>query len=206
SSCSAGRARTGPRPRAGVKPAPGPGCSTSRRPAGSPKRARRRGARANKCSPERTPGTRPGKPPPRTAWAWGAGAPAGNTGVAADLVVAQGGTAVPAETPEIYGAEHLLTRRAVSPEVGQKLIDRIRWWEWYAGLFGGEINNNPSPGNKNGGLTTIYEKSLGAMAKAGSSPLVDVVGYAERVDTAGLVFMDTPGYDPPCTTGLIARG
>jgi altronate hydrolase len=127
-------------------------------------------------------------------------------GVAADLLVAQGGTAVLGETTEVYGAEHLLTRRAVSREVGEKLITRIRWWEWYSGLFGAEINNNPSPGNKNGGLTTIYEKSLGAMAKAGSTPLVDVVGYADRVDTPGLVFMDTPGYDPPCTTGLVAGG
>ena len=127
-------------------------------------------------------------------------------GVAADLVVAQGGTAVLGETTEIYGAEHLLTRRAVSREVGEKLVERIKWWEWYAGVFGAEINNNPSPGNKAGGLTTIYEKSLGALAKAGSTPLVDVVGYAERVDTPGLVFMDTPGYDPPCTTGLVAGG
>ena len=127
-------------------------------------------------------------------------------GVAADLLVAQGGTAVLGETPEIYGAEHLLTRRAVRSEVGQKLADRITWWEWYAGVFGAEINNNPSPGNKNGGLTTIYEKSLGAMAKAGSTALVDVVGYADRVDVPGLVFMDTPGYDPPCTTGLVAGG
>jgi altronate hydrolase len=127
-------------------------------------------------------------------------------GVAADLLVAQGGTAVLGETTEIYGAEHLLTRRAVSREVGEKLVARIKWWEWYSGLFGAEINNNPSPGNKNGGLTTIYEKSLGALAKAGSSPLVDVVGYADRVDAPGLVFMDTPGYDPPCTTGLVASG
>jgi altronate hydrolase len=127
-------------------------------------------------------------------------------GVAADLIVAHGGTAVLGETTEIYGAEHLLTRRAVRREVGEKLVERIKWWEWYTGLFGAEINNNPSPGNKAGGLTTIYEKSLGALAKGGSSPLVDVVGYAERVDTPGLVFMDTPGYDPPCTTGLVAGG
>lgn len=127
-------------------------------------------------------------------------------GVAADLVVAQGGTAVLGETTEIYGAEHILTRRAVSREVGEKLVERIKWWEWYTSLFGAEINNNPSPGNKAGGLTTIYEKSLGALAKGGSSPLADVVGYAQRVDTPGLVFMDTPGYDPPCTTGLVAGG
>ncbi|MBX6314349.1 MAG: altronate dehydratase [Isosphaeraceae bacterium] len=127
-------------------------------------------------------------------------------GVAADLIIAQGGTAILGETTEIYGAEHLLTRRAVSREVGQKLVDRIKWWEWYTGLFGAEINNNPSPGNKAGGLTTIYEKSLGALAKGGSTPLVDVVAYAERVEKPGLIFMDTPGYDPPCTTGLVASG
>ncbi len=127
-------------------------------------------------------------------------------GVAADLIVAQGGSAFLGETTEIYGAEHLLTRRAVSREVGEKLIERIKWWEWYTGVFGAKIDNNPSPGNKAGGLTTIYEKSLGALAKAGSTALVDVVPYAARVDKPGLVFMDTPGYDPPCTTGLIAGG
>ena len=127
-------------------------------------------------------------------------------GVASDLVVAQGGTAVLGETSEIYGAEHLLTRRAVSRAVGEKLVERVRWWEWYAGVFGAELNNNPSPGNKAGGLTTIYEKSLGALAKAGSSPLVDVIGFGERVEGPGLVFMDTPGFDPICTTGLVAGG
>ncbi len=127
-------------------------------------------------------------------------------GVAADLVVASGGTAVLGETTEIYGAEHLLTRRAVRPEIGAKLIERIKWWEWYAGVFGADLNNNPSPGNKAGGLTTIYEKSLGALAKAGSSPLTDVVGFGEQVKGPGLVFMDTPGFDPVCTTGLVAGG
>ena len=127
-------------------------------------------------------------------------------GVAADLVIASGGTAVLGETTEIYGAEHLLTRRAVRPEVGAKLIDRIKWWEWYAGVFGADLNNNPSPGNKAGGLTTIYEKSLGALAKAGSTPLTDVVGFGEQVRGPGLVFMDTPGFDPVCTTGLVAGG
>lgn len=127
-------------------------------------------------------------------------------GVAADLVVAQGGSAVLGETTEIYGAEHLLTRRAVSAEVGRKLVDRIRWWEWYTKVFGAEINNNPSPGNKAGGLSTIYEKSLGALAKAGSTALVDVIDYAQQVQGPGLVFMDTPGYDPVCTTGLVAGG
>lgn len=127
-------------------------------------------------------------------------------GVASDLLIAQGGTAVMGETTEIYGAEHLLTRRAVSREVGEKLVEKIAWWEDYTQRFGAKINNNPSPGNKAGGLTTIYEKSLGALAKAGSTALVDVVDYAARVETPGLVFMDTPGYDPPCTTGLVAGG
>jgi altronate hydrolase len=127
-------------------------------------------------------------------------------GVASDLLVAQGGTSILAETPEIYGAEHLLTRRAVSREVGEKLVERIKWWEWYTGIFGAEINNNPSPGNKEGGLTTIYEKSLGAIAKGGSTALVDVVAYAEPVRAKGLVVMDTPGYDPVSMTGIVAGG
>ncbi len=127
-------------------------------------------------------------------------------GVASDLLVAQGGTSILGETPEIYGAEHLLTRRAVSRPVGEKLVQRIKWWEWYTGIFGAEINNNPSPGNKEGGLTTIYEKSLGAIAKGGSTALVDVVGYAERVTAKGLVVMDTPGYDPVSMTGIVAGG
>jgi altronate hydrolase len=127
-------------------------------------------------------------------------------GVASDLLVRQGGTSVLGETPEIYGAEHLLTRRAVSRQVGEKLIERIKWWEWYTGIFGAEINNNPSHGNKEGGLTTIYEKSLGAIAKGGSTALVDVVGYAEPVTAKGLVVMDTPGYDPVSMTGIVAGG
>ena len=127
-------------------------------------------------------------------------------GVASDLLVAQGGTTILGETSEIYGAEHLLTRRAVSREVGEKLIERIKWWEWYTGIFGTEINNNPSPGNKEGGLTTIYEKSLGAIAKAGSTALVDVVHYAEPVKAKGFVVMDTPGYDPVSMTGIVAGG
>jgi altronate hydrolase len=127
-------------------------------------------------------------------------------GVASDLLVAQGGTSIIGETPEIYGAEHLLTRRAVSRAVGEKLVERIKWWEWYAGIFGAEINNNPSPGNKDGGLTTIYEKSLGAIAKGGSTALVDVVAYAEPVKAKGFVVMDTPGYDPVSMTGIVAGG
>jgi altronate hydrolase len=127
-------------------------------------------------------------------------------GIASDLLVAQGGTSILGETPEIYGAEHLLTRRAVSRDVGEKLVERIKWWEWYTGVFGAEINNNPSPGNKDGGLTTIYEKSLGAIAKGGSTALVDVVHYAEPVTAKGLVVMDTPGYDPVSMTGIVAGG
>lgn len=127
-------------------------------------------------------------------------------GNAVDRLVSAGGTAILSETPEIYGAEHLLTRRAVSREVGEKLIARIRWWEAYCERMGAELNNNPSAGNKAGGLTTILEKSLGAVAKAGSSNLVDVYEYAEQVRAHGLVFMDTPGYDPISATGQVAGG
>jgi arabinonate dehydratase len=127
-------------------------------------------------------------------------------GRAADLLVAQGGTAVLAETTEVYGAEHLLTRRAISEEVGRKLLDRIAWWERYTAMNGAEIDNNPTPGNKLGGLTTIYEKSLGAVAKSGSTPMTDVVEYAEPIRTRGFVHMDTPGYDPVSITGQVAGG
>ncbi|PLC53700.1 galactonate dehydratase [Pollutimonas nitritireducens] len=127
-------------------------------------------------------------------------------GAAMDLLVQHGGTAILSETPEIYGAEHLLTRRAVSRAIGEKLVDRIHWWERYTERLGGEMNNNPSPGNKAGGLTTILEKSLGAVAKAGTSNLSDVVEYAQPVTTRGLVFMDTPGYDPVSATGQVAGG
>jgi arabinonate dehydratase len=127
-------------------------------------------------------------------------------GAAADLLVRHGGAAILSETPEIYGAEHLLTRRAVSREVGEKLIDRIRWWEDYTARNHGEMNNNPSPGNKAGGLTTILEKSLGAAAKGGTTPLTAVYEYAEPVRAKGFVFMDTPGYDPVSATGQVAGG
>src|SRR5476649_1723416 len=126
-------------------------------------------------------------------------------GAAVDLLVAHGGTAILSETPEIYGAEHLLTRRA-SPEVGRKLIERIRWWENYTSRNDGSMNNNPSPGNKAGGLTTILEKSLGAAAKGGTTRLKAVVEYAQAVTTKGFVFMDTPGYDPVSATGQVAGG
>jgi altronate hydrolase len=127
-------------------------------------------------------------------------------GAAVDILVRNGGTAVLSETPEIYGAEHLLTRRAVNGAVGEKLVQRIRWWEEYTARNGGEMDNNPSPGNKAGGLTTILEKSLGAVAKGGTTNLMDVYCYAERVTSNGLVFMDTPGYDSVSVTGMVAGG
>ncbi len=127
-------------------------------------------------------------------------------GYACDLLVAQGGTGVLAETPEIYGAEHLLTQRAVSREVGEKLIRLIHWWEDYTARNNGSMDNNPSPGNKKGGLTTILEKSLGAAAKGGTSPLTGVYKYGEPITERGFVFMDSPGYDPASVTGQIASG
>ena len=127
-------------------------------------------------------------------------------GHAADLLVQHGGTAVLSETPEIYGAEHLLTRRAVDPEVARRLVQRIEWWRDYTARNGMELNNNPSHGNKAGGLTTILEKSLGAVAKGGSMPLEAVFEYAEPIDRTGFVFMDTPGYDPVAVTGQVAGG
>lgn len=127
-------------------------------------------------------------------------------GAACDLLVAQGGTVVLAETPEIYGAEHLLTRRAVSADVAARLIARIRWWEDYTARNRGSMDNNPTPGNKAGGLTTILEKSLGAVAKGGTTNLVEVYEYAEPITAKGFVFMDSPGYDPVSITGEVAGG
>jgi altronate hydrolase len=127
-------------------------------------------------------------------------------GAACDLLVAHGGTVILSETPEIYGAEHLLTRRAVSQAVADKLIARIRWWEDYCARHEGSMDNNPSPGNKAGGLTTILEKSLGAVAKAGTTNLIDVFEYAQPVTAKGFVYMDTPGYDPVSATGQVAGG
>jgi altronate hydrolase len=127
-------------------------------------------------------------------------------GVAADRLVAAGGTAVLAETPEIQGATHLLTRRSASPEVTEALLERVQWWERYAAAEGGSLDNNPSPGNRAGGITTIEEKALGAVAKGGSSPLCAVYRYAEPITEHGLVFMDTPGYDPVSVTGIVAGG
>jgi altronate hydrolase len=126
-------------------------------------------------------------------------------GWAVDELVRYGGTGVLAETPETYGAEHLLVRRAVSREVARKLLDRFDWWKQYCrGIE--KMNDNPSPGNKAGGITTILEKSLGAVAKGGTTPLMDVVVYGERITSRGLVFMDTPGHDPVSITGLVAGG
>ena len=127
-------------------------------------------------------------------------------GHASDLLVAQGGTTILSETSEIYGAEHLLTRRAVTAEVGAKIVERIHWWEEYTARNGGEMDNNPSPGNKKGGLTTILEKSLGAVAKGGTAPLTQVYKFAEPITERGFVFMDSPGYDPTSVTGQIASG
>ncbi len=127
-------------------------------------------------------------------------------GYCCDLIVEQGGTVVLAETTEIFGAEHLLLRRARNPEVARKLLQCVDNYKAYLRQFGGSFNDNPSPGNKEGGLSNILEKSLGAVAKAGTSPLEDVVEYAERIAGPGFVFMNTPGYDPVSITGLAAGG
>ncbi|WP_146520363.1 UxaA family hydrolase [Stieleria varia] len=127
-------------------------------------------------------------------------------GVVSDHLVACGGTVVLSETTELYGAEHLLVRRSRNQAVAQKLLDRIEWWKEYVAHYGGEINNNPSVGNKAGGLTTITEKSLGAVSKSGSTALEAVYDYAERVNTSGLVVMDSPGFDPASVTGKVAGG
>jgi len=127
-------------------------------------------------------------------------------GRASDLLVGAGGTSVLAEVPEIMGAESLLLRRAISAEVARTLLDRLAWWQDYARAGGGSLDNNPSPGNKAGGLTTILEKSLGAVAKAGRANLSAVIEYAEPIPGPGLVLMDTPGYDPVSLTGLIGGG
>jgi altronate hydrolase len=127
-------------------------------------------------------------------------------GAAVDILVRHGGTAILSETPEIYGAEHLLTRRAATRAVGEKLVDVIRWWEDYTARNRMNMNNNPSPGNKAGGLTTILEKSLGAAAKGGTTTLMEVYRYAEPVTASGFVYMDTPGYDPVAATGQVAGG
>ncbi|GAB5511907.1 MAG: altronate dehydratase family protein [Hyphomicrobiales bacterium] len=127
-------------------------------------------------------------------------------GMTSDSIVASGGTTILSETPEIYGAEHLLTARATTPGIADALMERVHWWENYTAMHGGRMDNNPSPGNKRGGLTTILEKSLGAVAKGGTAPLQGVYKYAEPITTPGFVFMDSPGYDPCSVTGQIASG
>ncbi|SFM46538.1 UxaA family hydrolase [Thermodesulforhabdus norvegica] len=127
-------------------------------------------------------------------------------GVAVDMLVGYGGTAVLSETPEIYGAEHILMTRAVNDRVSLKLAEKIEWWKNYTGLHGCVLDNNPQPGNKAGGITTIYEKSLGAVSKGGTTSLRAVYDYAERITETGLVFMDTPGYDVTSITGMVAGG
>lgn len=127
-------------------------------------------------------------------------------GVAADLLVAAGGRVILGETPEIYGAEHILCGRAATPEVAHRINELISWWQQYTARNDAEMDNNPSKGNRAGGITTIWEKSLGAVLKAGTSPLNGVVGYAEAVTGPGLTFMDTPGYDPVSATGMVAGG
>ncbi len=127
-------------------------------------------------------------------------------GIAADMLVGAGGKAILSETPEIFGAEDLLLRRAATPQIGQALLERLAWWQAYAAREGADLDNNPSPGNKAGGITTILEKSLGAVAKAGSSPLNAVIDYAQAATAPGLTFMDSPGYDPCSATGQIAGG
>jgi altronate hydrolase len=127
-------------------------------------------------------------------------------GAAVDILVRNGGTAILSETPEIYGAEHLLTRRSSRPEIAHRLIERIHWWEEYTARHKGSIDNNPQPGNKTGGLTTILEKSLGAVSKGGTTNLNEVYRYAEPIREKGLVFMDSPGFDPVSATGQVASG
>lgn len=127
-------------------------------------------------------------------------------GAAMDILVRHGGTAILSETPEIHGVEYMLTRRAVTPEVGQKLLDRLAWWEEYTRGHNGQFNGVVGPGNQAGGLANIFEKSLGSAMKGGTTPLQGVYEYAERIDRAGFVFMDSPGYDPVAVTGQIASG
>jgi altronate hydrolase len=127
-------------------------------------------------------------------------------GYAVDELVRYGGTGVLAETPEIYGAEQLLIRRAHDERVAAKLLSRFEWWQRHLSARGGNMDNNPAPGNKLGGLTTVFEKSLGGVAKGGTTPLMDVFEYAEPITTKGFVFMDTPGHDPVSITGLVAGG
>ena len=127
-------------------------------------------------------------------------------GYASDLLVNQGGSTILSETPEIYGAEHLLIERAKNENIIKKLQHQIDWWKNYTSINDGSLDNNPSPGNKKGGLTTILEKSLGAVAKSGNSMMMDVLSYSEPLKKKGFNYMDSPGYDPVSVTGQVASG
>jgi altronate hydrolase len=181
---------------------------------GTRKTSRTASSSCSGCSSRRTRSSASRSRPATSSSACNAAAPTATPGISAnpalgaavDRLVRHGGTAILSETPEIYGGEHLLTRRAASTAIADKLIERIRWWERYTERNDQEMDNNPSAGNKAGGLTTILEKSLGAIAKSGTTNLTDVFEYAQPVTTKGLVFMDTPGYDPVSATGQVAGG
>ena len=177
------------------------------------KTVERAAAEVAKLLPAANAVTRTQQPVSELILATNCGGSDGNSGITAnpalgwavDELVRYGGTGVLAETPEIYGAEHLLIRRAISEGVAKKLIDRYRWWEWYCrGIEA--MDNNPAPGNKAGGITTVFEKSLGGVTKGGTTPMMDVFLYGEPITTRGFVFMDTPGHDPVSITGLVAGG
>lgn len=193
---------------------PAPAFMTIQQTGGVSKSVERATAAIAALLPQANRATRTRQPISELALAMNCGGSDGNSGItanpalglASDELVKYRGTSVLAETTEIYGAEHLLTRRAISPAVGQRLVERIRWWEQHVRLHNATIDNNPTPGNKAGGLTTIYEKSLGAIAKAGQSPLAAVYHYAEQILAEGLCFMDTPGFDPVSMTGLVSGG
>ena len=127
-------------------------------------------------------------------------------GFASDMIIDHGGTTLLSETPEIYGAEHLLFEKSSNEKNIEKLNKQIEWWKKYVASNDSTLDNNPSPGNKKGGLTTILEKSLGAVSKAGNRNMVDVLDYAEQVKTKGFNFMNSPGYDPVSVTGQVASG
>ena len=187
--------------------------STSRRRAASARRSRRGDQGGRRLLPVANEARRTPQPVSELILATNCGGSDGNSGITAnpalgwavDELVRYGGTGVLAETPEIYGAEHLLIRRAVNEGVAKKLIDRYKWWEWYCrGIEA--MDNNPAPGNKAGGITTVFEKSLGGVTKGGTTPMMDVFLYGEPITTRGFVFMDTPGHDPVSITGLVAGG
>jgi altronate dehydratase large subunit len=128
-------------------------------------------------------------------------------GAASDLVVGEGGTVILSETTELIGAEHLLAKRARTPEMGKQVLDLIAWWEKEAIATGQDIRGaNPAPGNIAGGITTIEEKSLGCIYKGGTTTLEEVIRYAFPPTKKGLILMDTPGHDIDQLTGMMAGG